>query len=457
MSTTAQASSASADWRSVIHAFIRERRDAKLNGSDPSSAPEVAAKYEPLVWLEDAARRSAQIKMVSHVLKATHPDAKGASLHVLPGNLPQHDAVGTHSLAGPQPDDVVGNAAALDVYKLLKLEHAGQRLLDALTHGDAQALKALHPDAALAGEWADAFTSLLKPAEGRLASHTFAKQVYWCVEGDPVDDASYHLLQPLFSSVLDHVVHAEIQQARFGESNGLARKAWREKLAHEVEYRDYRGLVARKLGGTKPQNISQLNSERRGVNYLLASLPPQWDVSKRQSLRGLDSIMQRFEWFEGVNELVAELTTLLKNAPAPNMAVRDERTRIEQDLADAFAAFGEDFSASLEPGWSRDKDCSLPLCEQIWLDPERAALADREGLEGGEDASFRTALEWKDWPDEVATQFANWLNQALAKEGLPVGVTEAKHWAKQVVVEAEWPATVRRRLMATDNVEVHDE
>ncbi len=89
------------------------------------------------------------------------------------------------------------------------------------------------------------------------------------------------------------------------------------------------------------------------------------------------------------------------------------------------------------------------LIEQIWLDPERATLADREGVEGEEDARFRTALEWKDWPDEVATQFANWLNQALVKEGLPVGVAEAKHWAKQVLLEAEWPATVRRSLMAT--------
>ena len=446
MSEMAQASPESVDWRSVSHAFSLERREAKLNGVDPASVPDVAAKYEPLIWLEDAAGRAGQIKVVSHILKATHPDAKGASLHVKPDTLYPHSEVGTHSLAGPQPDDVVGTAAALDVYKLLKLEHAGQRLLDALVLQEPLALKALHPDEEVARQWADAFTSLLKPAEGRLASHALAKQVYWCVEEDPVNDAAYHLLQPLFSSVLDHAVHAEIQDARFGEANVAARKAKREKQAHDGLYRDYRGLVARKLGGTKPQNISQLNSERRGVNYLLESLPPQWDSSRRRTLRGLTSVTLRFEHFEGVKELKRDLIQLLKNAPASTLEVREARTRIEQDLADAFAAFGDDFSSAYEPGWTRDKECGLPLCEQIWLDPARAELPDRAGDEGAEDVRFRSAMEWKDWPDEVATQFANWLNQALAKEGLPVGVTEAKHWAKQVLLEAEWPANGRRNL-----------
>lgn len=62
-------------------------------------------------------------------------------------------------------------------------------------------------------------------------------------------------------------------------------------------------------------------------------------------------------------------------------------------------------------------------------------------------------MEWKDWPDEVASLFAYWLNAQLVKAGFPVGVDEAKHWAKQVFLEVEHPATMRRRLLTPDETE----
>ena len=48
----------------------------------------------------------------------------------------------------------------------------------------------------------------------------------------------------------------------------------------------YASLAVQELGGTKPQNISQLNSERRGDNYLLASLPPVWKTVAVQPVHG---------------------------------------------------------------------------------------------------------------------------------------------------------------------------
>ena len=63
------------------------------------------------------------------------------------------------------------------------------------------------------------------------------------------------------------------------EANKAARQARRERKVHDGVFHDYPGLAVQNMGGTKPQNISQLNSERRGVNYLLSSLPPQWKAS----------------------------------------------------------------------------------------------------------------------------------------------------------------------------------
>src|SRR5690606_36415579 len=94
----------------------------------------------------------------------------------------------------------------------------------------------------------------------------------------------------------------------------------------------------------------------------------------------------------------------------------------------------------------------LPLCEQLWLDPERVVLPPRpECLE--EDLAFSEAFAWKDWPDEVAHRFGNWLNAILTEHGLPVGDAEHAHWAKQAIVDAEWPAPLQRRALRNGDAE----
>jgi len=431
-------------FRQAIAAFIDERRDAKLKGAEGEAAAQTAAKYEYAVWLADAARRVAQIQAVTHVLKATHPDARGSSLYVPPESLPTRAEVGTHSLAGEYAEDIVGNAAALDVYKFLKREVDGRRLMDWLQEDDADLIAALHDDEVIARGWCDAFKTLTRPS-GVPVSHAMAKQVYWSVSGEPCDDADYHMLQPLFSSTLAHAVHAEINDARFGDANKAARHARRDKAAHETPYRDYRNLVIRKLGGTKPQNISQLNSERGGVNYLLASLPPRWDQNLPRKFLHIDSALQHFRRYEDANDLINALLTLLKSSPTPTMETRLQRERIERSLGQAFAAFGVMIRERFPAGWTRDANCHLPLCEQCWLDPERVELPPRADQQD-EDLAFSAAYEWKDWPDEVASRFGTWLNNILLDADIPVGDAEHAHWARQAIVDAvEWPGSMRRQ------------
>lgn len=427
-------------FRNTITAFIHERRDAKLKGADTSDALS-AAKYEYATWLADAVRRVVQIQAVTHVLKATHPDARGSSLHAAPQTLPQHREVGTHMLGSDYAHDIVGNAAALDVYKFLKLEVKQRRLLDWLQEDDADLLAALSPDPVLARSWAEAFKGLLRPNPA-LSSHALAKQVFWCVSGEPGDDAGFELLQPMFPSSLAHAVHADINDARFGKSNQVARHARRQRLAHDGIYRDYPQLVVRKLGGTKPQNVSLLNSERGGVNYLLASLPPKWRQQHPGNLLHLDSVFGRLRYFEDMGELIEALCALLQADPARSLRTRTQRERIERALGRALAAFGLSLRASLVAGWSRDRRCQLPLCEQLWLDPQRAQLAPRDGHQEA-DLAFTAAFAQRRWPDAIAQRFGHWLNTLLLQRGLPVGDTEQAHWARQAVVDAECSCTPR--------------
>src|SRR5690554_2055599 len=131
-------------FRQAIIAFIDERRDAKLKGNNTDI--ETAAKYEYTTWLADAARRVSQIQAVTHVLKATHPDARGSSLHLAPNNLPQHREIGSHLLGDTFAEDIVGNAAALDVFKFLKTEVEGKRLFDWMQAADTDLQTAISAD-----------------------------------------------------------------------------------------------------------------------------------------------------------------------------------------------------------------------------------------------------------------------------------------------------------------------
>ncbi|MDQ1120585.1 MULTISPECIES: type I-F CRISPR-associated protein Csy1 [Pseudoxanthomonas] len=437
-------------FRQAIAAFIETRRAAKLKGQEDAAG--AASKYDYATWLADAARRVGQIQAVTHVLKATHPDARGSSLHVAPGGLPAHAEIGSHVLGKDYAEDVVGNAAALDVFKFLKVEVEGRRLLDWMQASDADLLAALSGDAAQAAGWMQAFASLVREDQ-RPASHPMAKQVYWLVGDDPLDDGGYHLLQPMFSSTLAHAVHTEIQDARFGEANTAARQAFRAGAPAEAVYRDYRGLVVRKLGGTKPQNISQLNSERGGVNYLLPSLPPPAWAPRGSNLFKRESAFDELLRFGGVRELVYALADFLKANPDPVADTREQRDTLAQAIADELGMFGATIRGGYAPGWSREAECQLPDCEQLWLDPGRYDLDIRHDPQHPEwttqDEAFRRDYDWGDWPDELATRFGLWLNGQLRKRGddalVGLNEPEMRHWAKQAVLDVAWPVPMQRR------------
>lgn len=435
-------------FRSAIASFIEARREAKLKGKEDDA--DTASKYEYGTWLADAARRVGQIQAVTHVLKATHPDARGSSLHVAPGSLPQRDEIGSHLLGGDFAEDVVGNAAALDVFKFLKIEVDGRRLLDWMQLGDADLKAALSDDEGTATAWMSAFASLVR-SDVDPATHPMAKQVYWLVGDDPLDDAHYHLLQPMFSSSLAHVVHADIRDARFGEANKEARQAFRDRKVHDTPYRNYRNLVARKLGGTKPQNISQLNSERGGVNYLLASLPPPaWKPSGSTHLLKQESAFGGLIWFGGMRELVQTLIDFLEDDPAPTMDTRKHRETIERAIGQEMAMFGAAIRGRYEAGWTRDPECRLLCCERLWLDPDRIELPLRDDPQHPkwreEDENFNIAYHYGDWANEVAGRFGNWLNAQLHRAGLvAVSLPERNHWVRQEIIDVAWPVPMQRR------------
>ena len=183
MASTDIATNNAARIRSTVAGFLQDRLQSKLDklkDGDDEARQKLILDHQPAVWIADAVRRVGQIQQVTHAIKFTHPSADGSSLSS-PGN-PDADAllVGSHSLGAQALPDVVGNAAALDVYKFLRLAVDGRSLLERAIGRDPAFAEALSDDTAKAAEWMEAFARLPEP-KGRIASHKLAKQLYWPV------------------------------------------------------------------------------------------------------------------------------------------------------------------------------------------------------------------------------------------------------------------------------------
>ena len=413
--------------QTAIQDFLEGRlqpRLQKLSLDDPKR-DELIAQFQPAAWLEDAARRVRQIQAVTHSLKAIHPDARGTNLYIEPAAMPPLPYVGSHTLGQNFASDVVGNAAALDVYKFLKLDVAGRSLLDWLLSDEPAALAALNNDPETARTLQAAFVGLTQEKAGPKATHTHAKQMYWLVGSDASDDTEFHLLAPLYATSLTHAVHGVLQEDRFGEVNKSARAARRTNEMHDGVFREYRDLAVQRLGGTKPQNLSQLNSERGGVNYLLASLPPKWQQRDFLQPWGINSLIEtQLLNQQGVRSTLRDLLAFLLSDPPPNVETRNRRESYVSQLIDELVVLGSTAQRSWPAGWSVDSRCRMAQEEQLWLDPGRAQT----------DEEFRRMWLCMDWPAQIGHRFGNWLNARLHHR-LPLGDVEQRQWKTELLLD----------------------
>lgn len=423
--------------RGLVDGFIQERLQLKLDKLK-GDEDEVQTQRQSLqlahvreVWLADAAKRVSQIQLASHTLKPIHPDARGTNLYVDQTVCTDANMVGTHTLQGQRADDVVGNAAALDVFKFLKLQHKGQSMLERLSRKDDAALHALSNDAKAATEWAQAFAGIVY-GKGGAASHTLAKQLYF-----PMPDDGYHLLAPLFPTALVHGVHTHLQEARFSDNAKAARTARRAKEPHAHGYCDYPGMAVRNMGGSKPQNISQLNSERGGANYLLASVPPVWKDQGTQPPLRVTSVFDIKRGVIGRDRTVYRAIEALKKFLSSvadvdnNIHIRDKREELVQAIIDRVLDIATGLQC-LSGGWSADPACKLSWSQKQWLDGDAldAAQAAHEAQLATISAANgeMAAPEATEWREKVAEDFARWLNATISTDKIRMGDAEFVEW-----------------------------
>ncbi|MDF2867617.1 MAG: csy [Gammaproteobacteria bacterium] len=399
--------------KTLIENFIQTRMQDKL-AKEKEVVKQEAIKqaYQTENWLSDAARRVSQIQLATHPIKFQNPDARGSSIYIAADQLDENPAiVSTHTLMNRKAD-VVGNAAALDVFKFLQLSHANKTLLERVLENDANLVAALSGTEQQKTAWLSAFAGIAQP-KGVPATHTLAKQIYF-----PVADNDYHLLAPLFPSCLAQAVYEDVQ-THFVEEVINARRARKENKPHPHGYREYLNLAVQNFGGSKPQNVSLLNSARGGKAYLLPSLPPKWQAADLKPPLKLKSIFSLFRY--RVRDTLKELRKLLTKASyfKSNVDIRDARATLVAEICDQLLFFAAQLQ-NLPAGWSADPLCKLPEAEALWLDSGRALI----------DEAWRLKRQTLDWQSQIGGYFGLWLNGVLGTKKLIFGDDEYQEWKK---------------------------
>ena len=407
--------------RAVIDAFIQQRLTDKLDklkDDEHERRSELLAQHQRSAWLESASQRVRQLQLASHTLKAIHPDARGSTIYLQQPSVMDQGLVGTHSIRSSALD-VVGNAAALDVFKLLKLSHQGESLIQRLLRDDPCARAALSDDPAIAAEWATALAGIAQPKSAP-ASHTLAKQIYF-----PVGDNEYHLLAPLYPSALVHEWHLILKADRWGDEAKAAREARHKRRPSQNGYCEYPGLAVQNFGGTNKQNISQLNADRGGKTHLMSGLPPNWNSPPVRAPMNCTSVFDRaFSGRRAVKEMTNALRQFLyehRAADDNNVGIRRARAEMVENIVGELLAYAAELQ-SLPPGWSTKSECRLGPTQRAWLD--RESMTESERIEDPD--------LWSEWPARIAKAFANWLNSALQTKKTTFGDTEVLAW-KQVL------------------------
>lgn len=376
----------------------------------------IKEKFTPHKWLDDAARRASQLTFATHPVKFTSPLIKKATScychDTSTTDAHSNDYITTRSLSNPKLDVAVDNAAALDVAALLRLEHDGKSLLAYIKENNPEPLKPFSKNEKQIQIWLGGFRKTLE--SDNVSSHKYAKQIYF-----PIANKRYHLISPLFSSSLAQGIHERIAHYKYSEDAKTTRKARKENQYHPGTTVDFPNTAIQSMGGSKPQNVSQLNSLRGGRVTLFSSAPPTWESQSKPPLN-TKTVFSYYHFGAKAWPVIKQLRNYLdtKVDRGSNRFIRKTRERFIDQVIDLLIQYSAQIHNIKESaGWSALPECRLNQAEQLWLDPYR------------NDDDFQAERNLNDWQPKVTENFAFWLNRELNKaRKLTLGDIEHQEW-----------------------------
>jgi CRISPR-associated protein Csy1 len=358
--------------------FLEKRKQKPLKEAKKPVA-EIEQDFQIAVWGASAANRAAQLSLVSHPGKFSHPDARITPVLFAGEYAPDGYVRSGNANAG---QDVVGNAAALDVYAFLSVVlDDGRSVLEHFEANSASLKALLAVGEETFAAWRTAFLQI-KAVDGGAKTHTNVKQVYF-----PVAEG-YHLLSVLYPSGLMTEHRERLRQMKFSEATKAAREARRKELFHEQGFADMTGLLTLHFGGTKPQNISKLNSNNGGEAWLMPCFPPELQQHYLHLPKA--DFFQWLRWDADWSEIITALHKLLQT-DYNNVEIRQYRQRRIEQLFDW--VMGRAVLLQQQPaGWSGAEGFRLPAAQRFWLDA--AYRESNSAPEQWQETITRSMSEW---------------------------------------------------------------
>lgn len=328
----------------IVSKFFDERKEAWLKKNIKSTMlddevlelhEKCAIEFSRQVWLPNASRRAGQISMATHPCTFSHSSSrknKNGYVTSIIANVEKKDDGFLRTGNVEVQRDALGNAASLDVYKFLTLTMTdGKQLIEHIKEETPLAISLLTMNNKSYNELKDDFLAMVSTSTESVTSSKI-KQVYFPVE------YSYHQLSILTNSGMVFELRKRLNKMRFGkdeEEKEHLKELWkkrREKLFSEEGYREITELTTIGYGGTKPQNISVLNSQNGGKAQLLYSMPPTIKI-REVHFPKMDFFKSSISIWE-FKETFFSLHYLYKRDYPRNIDVRNERDEFYGEIID---------------------------------------------------------------------------------------------------------------------------
>lgn len=337
----------------------------------------------PADWFDAMVMHMNECHLASHVGKFTNPDIK-TTVCSHSKKVAGYATTGgsTCSLDILTPAQYLGSASLL-----LSPVTPDKNVLEAVITRDKELEKELEllslPIEKLQKKVQEMLEDSQKEPE---ATDTHLRQVYF-----PIAEGEYHLLSVMPSSCLALEMYQRIRAINGHKINCYDKTS--EDYGKPCE--EVTGLTMIGFGGSKPLNISALNSRNRGKAYLLSSLPPSLQEVKVRIPKS--DFFKESIWYKSQKIKLYQLHAYMKST-RNNLKVRRGIRALVHKIMDDVIFTAYQIRATGD-GWSDDeKYANLPHAQKIWLDD-----------------IYKEKRKDNDWLQEIAGSFARWVIASYEK------------------------------------------
>lgn len=239
------------------------------------------------------------------------------------------------------------------------------------------------------------------------ATDTHLRQVYF-----PIAEGKYHLLSVMPSSSLALEMYQRIRAINGHKIDCCNKKS--ENYGKPCE--EVTGLTMIGFGGSKPLNISALNSRCGGKTYLLSSLPPSLPARKIRLPKS--DFFRESIWYKQQSSALYRLHAYMKQ-DRNTIEIRQAIHDLVDEMISAvlFAAYQ---ICAEKIGWNEEEAYSqLPTAQKIWLDD-----------------AYAEERKETSWADDISSSFARWVirsyEKLLGEDAIKLGDAEHGFIKKQM-------------------------